>query len=101
MEVQPKLRPKPPSWKQLCCSAQGMEAGEGIPRERPWMGKGKEVIREAGRSPGSGQRAASCSTEGEVRQPLPVSQGLFSASHNPSPQVGALQGKGLQASGGT
>lgn len=28
--------------------------GEGTPRERPWMGKGKEVIREAGKSPGSG-----------------------------------------------
>ena len=54
------------------------------------MGKGKEVIREAGRSPGSGGGgAASCNSEGEVPQPLPVSQGLFSPPYNPSPRLGA------------
>ena len=31
----------------------------------------------------------SCNTKGEVRQPLPVSQGLFSAPHNPSSRLGS------------
>lgn len=79
-----RSRPKP-SWKQLCCSAQ--DGGREDP-QRGLDGEGKEVIREAGRSPGSGQEEQPPAALGEVRQPLPVSQGLFYFSPNPSPRLG-------------
>ena len=47
-------RPQPPSWKELCCSAQDTEAGGGAPQREALDGKGKEMIREPGRSPGLG-----------------------------------------------
>ena len=75
--------------------------GEGIPRERPWMGKGKEVIREAGRSPGSGEEGNSLlQHQGGSASASPCLSGALLCSSQPQLQVGVLQGRGCRHPGG-